>query len=713
MSLNKNTFLLFLLLGSVVFSQENSKKKDSITNLDEVLVTATRTERQLSSLPLPAQIITKEQIKASNSIRLSDLINEQTGLITIKDHGQEGVQIQGMDSQYTLVMIDGVPLIGRLTGDFDLSRITVANVKQVEIVKGASSCLYGSEAMGGVINVITETPTDTLTGNFYHRSGTFNTHDTSVNLNLKKKKLSFSGLVNRYSTQGYDLDNFSEGRTLNPFNNLTAQVKLGYELNKKTSLTFLARLFHQKRKEESVNTVLPIYYRERLDEYNSQFKIDHKFNSKWDASFELYATQYKTKSYSRFTDNSIEDGNVFNQLFFRPEVRAHYKPNKAHSVIFGGGLTHERIDRTLFDIKPKFNAPYVFAQYDVNPTEKLNIIAGARYDAHNEYKSQFSPKLAARYKITNKLAVKASAGYGYKAPDFRQLYLNFTNPAVGYTVLGYFETAGGLQQLYNDGAFLNQQTGSQLVSLQELNEIIDRDFSDELRPESSVNLNFGIDYKFNNQLKASVNLFRNNIRNLIEAYPIVGRANGQNVFGYRNFSKVYTQGLEFNTIYAPIKQLQISGGYQLLYAKSVEAEEKFENGEVTVSNLVPGSPVTYTLRKKDYFGLANRSRHMANIKVFYKNSAYNFDANIRGTYRSEYGLFDTNQNQYLDKFDEFVEGYSIWDLAINKTFYKKYQLGFGVDNVFEFTDPRQSDTDVISINNIPGRIFYGKLNVNF
>jgi len=710
MNLNKNSFLIFLFLTGVSFSQEGLKKIDSI-KLEEVLVTATRTERQLSSLPLPAQIITKEQIKASNSIRLSDLINEQTGLITIKDHGQEGIQIQGMDSQYTLVMIDGVPLIGRLTGDFDLSRITVANVKQVEIVKGASSCLYGSEAMGGVINIITETPTEKLTGNFYHRYGTFNTHDTSVNLNLKKEKLSFSGLVNRYSTQGYDLDSFDDRMTLNPFNNLTLQTKIGYELNDKTSLTFLARFFHQKSKEKSINTTSPIYYRERLDEFNSQVKINHKINSNWDASFEIYGTQYKTKSYSRLIDNSINEGDVFDQLFVRPEIRTHYNPNKTHSVIFGGGLTHERIDRTLFDVKPEFNAPYVFAQYDVNLTDKLNIIAGTRYDAHNEYKSQFSPKLAIRYKITSKLAVKASAGYGYKAPDFRQLYLNFTNPSVGYSVLGYFEMAEGLYNLHDEGAFTNSQTGEETLSLEEIDQIIERDYSDELRPESSVNLNFGIDYKFNNKLKASVNLFRNNIRNLIEPYPVAIKASGQNVFGYKNFSKVYTQGLEFNTVYTPIKQLQISGGYQLLYAKSEETEEKFENGEVNYVD--PATNLEYTLRKKDYFGLANRSKHMANFKIFYKNLAYNFDANIRGTYRSQYGLFDTNQNQYLDKFDEFVEGYSILDLAINKTFYKKHQVGFGVDNVFDFTDPRQSGDDVISINNVPGRIFYGKININF
>ena len=82
------------------------------------------------------------------------------------------------------------------------------------------------------------------------------------------------------------------------------------------------------------------------------------------------------------------------------------------------------------------------------------------------------------------------------------------------------------------------------------------------------------------------------------------------------------------------------------------------------------------------------------------------DSNIRGTYRSKYGLFDTNGNNYLDTYDDFVDGYAIIDLAINKTFLKNYQIGFGVDNLFDFTDPQ-------NISNIAGRIIYGKLNIQF
>jgi outer membrane receptor for ferrienterochelin and colicins len=174
---------------------------------------------------------------------------------------------------------------------------------------------------------------------------------------------------------------------------------------------------------------------------------------------------------------------------------------------------------------------------------------------------------------------------------------------------------------------------------------------------------------------------------------------------------VYTQGLEFNATWKPDSEFKISGGYQLLYAKDKKAEEAFKKGEVyarTSSN----SPA-FQLGEKNYFGLYNRSRHMANLKLFYTLKNWGLNTNIRGKYRSKYGLFDTNSNNYLDTYDGFVNAYTLWDWAINKTFKKRYELGFGIDNIFNFTDAPESAIDALFIGNIPGRIIYTKLNIQF
>ncbi|MBT8270950.1 MAG: TonB-dependent receptor, partial [Bacteroidia bacterium] len=305
--------------------------------------------------------------------------------------------------------------------------------------------------------------------------------------------------------------------------------------------------------------------------------------------------------------------------------------------------------------------------------------------------SQFSPKLAMRYDLSDELALKGSVGYGFKAPDFRQLYFNFSNGVVGYTILGYNAVNTVIPQLESQGQIANI-----LVPLSE--------FNGQLSPENSVGINLGVDLKPTSNVSMNINLFRNSIDDLIDIRIVANKTNGQNVFSYYNINSVYTQGLEYNLSWKPNENLRISGGYQLLFARDNDAEEAFKNGEVFAREN-PTAPA-FQLDKSDYFGLFNRSRHTANVKLFYKIEKWDANYNIRGVYRRKFGLFDTNGNAYLDTYDDFVDGYSIWDLAINKTFYKNYELGLGMDNVLDFTDPQ-------NISNIPGRIIYGTLIVNF
>ena len=159
-------YFILILFSKFVLGQPSNFKIDSTNNnLDEVIVTATKTERILSSLPLNASIIKKGEIEKINATRLSDVINEELGLITVSDFGGgEGIQMQGLDSEYTLILIDNQPLIGRTAGTLDLNRISVGNIKQIEIVRGPSSSLYGNNAFAGVVNIITEEPLKSLNG---------------------------------------------------------------------------------------------------------------------------------------------------------------------------------------------------------------------------------------------------------------------------------------------------------------------------------------------------------------------------------------------------------------------------------------------------------------------------------------------------------------------------------------------------------------------
>jgi outer membrane receptor for ferrienterochelin and colicins len=678
---------VFLWFSNALIAQNKVKKADSITpqELDAVMVSATRTQRQMSSLPMPTQFIPQKEIEAINAIRLTDLLDEQTGLITVSDFGGgQGVQMQGLDSQYTLVMIDGVPLIGRSAGTLDLSRVTVGNIKQIEIVRGASSSLYGNEALGGVINIITQNPRPGKRTRIDYRAGSFNTHDLRAQYTDNNLIDQWSVFLNRLSSDGYDLVENDDLRTVEPYTNYTAQVKYKGDLNPLTKMQISGRYYTQKQDYTASSNLAGA---SDINEFNTTLHLSRTPLEHWTQEFEWYTTRYMATEFLNNPDGSAFSESDFDQWFSRPELRLTRATDSSGTWIGGLGLTYEQLKRTDFFGTPEFYAPYAYIQYEDQITKKLNLVAGARYDVHSAYASQFSPKLAARYRINDKISIKSSLGYGFKTPDFRQLYFDFTNTTAGYTVLGYNAVAVRLPELQAAGNILNVT-----VPLDS--------FDDPLRPERSLAFNLGMDIKFSSQIKWNVNLFRNDIKDLIDTRVIAQKTNGQNVFSYYNVNRVYTQGLETDFTARINQNLKFSMGYQYLIAKDKDAEQAFDSGQV-FGRVNPSSPV-FRLDAKDYLGLVNRSKHTANAKMFFELPQWKIDGSFRATYRSAFGLFDTNGNSYLDQYDDLVAPFAIIDFSLNKALGKKFRIGAGIDNITDYTDPGR-------LTNLPGRLIYASL----
>ena len=664
-----------------------SKIDSTKNNLDEIIITATKTERILSSLPLNVSIIKKSDIEKTNATRLSDIINEELGLITVSDFGgSEGIQMQGLDSEYTLVLIDNQPLIGRSAGTLDLNRISVGNIKQIEIVRGPSSSLYGNNAFAGVINIITEKPKTGIKGNLITSYETHNTIDNNILFSYKKNNFYSSVFFNNYSSDGYDLIEDDGLNTVNKFKTNTLQVKLGQDIGESLKIKINARYYTQLIDNIAPNSLSGETF---TSEDNINFTISHN-SEKIRTDFEVYFTSY-------FGDEFLDDeqGNRFSesfydQIFLKPEIKTVYKINNKKEFVFGLGNEYETLNRTYFEIEPKQNSPFIYFQYDYNPNEKINLILGGRFDKYKEYKSQVSPKFSGIYKIQNNESIKISTGYGYKTPDFRQLYFNFSNSTVGYTVIGYNVVEDVLNQLIDEGQIANI-----IVPIEE--------FENPLSPESSFGVNIGYDRKIDEKISLSTNLFSNSAKNLIDYRVIANKTNGQNVFSYYNVNNVSTFGFDVNTKYKADNYFSFSIGYQLLYAYDLDARKAFENGEV-YARLTPTSPA-FRLNKKDYFGLYNRSRHMGVIKIKYNNIDKNFSANLRFKYRSKYGLYDSNSNNYLDKYDKFVNGHLTGNVNINKIINSKLTLSAGIENIFNYLDSE-------NISNLSGRIYFCRVGYN-
>ncbi|WP_372944688.1 TonB-dependent receptor plug domain-containing protein [Muriicola sp.] len=673
-------------------------RTDSIPteNLEEVVVTATRTLRQLSSLPLPVTLISRRQLQQTGVIRLDEILDEQTGILMTPDAtigGGEGVQIQGISSDYIMVLIDGVPVVGRSSGNLDLSRLAIGNIQQVEIVKGPSSSLFGSEALGGVINIITEKPdSEDISGQVSHRSATFNNQNTSVNLNQRRGKLGYSLFADRLSTDGYDLAPLQDGQTINPFYNYTINGRVFLEASEKWDIFASARYFFQEFDVSPDSS-------EETDT-NLHLRVTQNPGTKSNLQYEVYFTRYTTNEQIEDPVNSdtlIE--NDFDQRLLRPEIRYNYTFGPGNTLSLGAGYNFETLDRSLFREQVSFESQYLFAQYDFKPAEKLNIIAGARFDHHSEYNAQLSPKLSVRYDINPALAVKGSIGSGFKAPDFRQLYLDFSNVAGGgYSVFGKEVESEGIERLRE-----NDELASLQVDASEL--------GDPLDAESSVGYNLGITYK-KGGLSAEINLFRNDFRNLIDTRILATKNNGQNVFGYINRERVFTQGLETDLKVRLLDNLELSAGYQLLFAYDKDRLEDIENGEVFARD--PQTLETVRLDRSGYFGLENRSRHAFNVKLFGEIPKWKANANLRAVYRGRFGITDRNGNGLLDVLDDsFVQGYTLVNLSFGKRLFEHYSVQIGANNVFNFqgNNPLAPQDGEVLIN--PGTEIFAKINFQF
>ncbi|MBL7850938.1 MAG: TonB-dependent receptor [Cyclobacteriaceae bacterium] len=666
----------------------------------------------MGALPMPVMLVPKNQIRTMGSLRLTEVLTEQTGLAVVPQvNGQgSGIQIQGLNPDYTLVLLNGEPLIGRYTGSLELSRIAVGNIKQIEIVKGPSSSLYGSDALAGVVNIITERPEGTR-GHLYSRYGTNNTLDMSAEYGTTHGRWSLYGFVNRYSTDGYDLSPQNYGKTVSPFFSYTGNLRVGYSFSPRTELVVSGRYFREKQQFDfevlsSNNEKIRTSGDGLTSDWNFNPVLTHRLSDRAKLTARFYATGYQTETrlVNPATDTVYYTDN-FRQGFMRPEANLEYFAGKQHALTFGAGANLESVETGRYGdaVARNQETTYGFVQDEWTPSERLNVIGGLRFDYNNIYGSQFSPKLSLRYELSKSISLKGSYGVGFKAPDFRQLYLNFNNTAAGgYSVLGTEVVEGRLAEMNAQGLLSGY--------------LIDPSQLGNLEAERSHAFNVGGRATVFRKLTADLNFFYNSIDNLIETQAVAVTTANQTIYSYRNIKRVFTQGLEANLSYPLTQRISLSLGYQLLYAKDADVVDQVEQGQVFWRD--PETLVTRRLKPEEYFGLYNRSRHMGNFKIFYSHKGW--EGSARVIYRGPYGMgdirgniqgevlppSDINGNGILDVYDHFVSGYAQVNLSVARSLESGLRLQVGVDNLLDYTDP-------IYIPNLPGRLLYASVGYTF
>ncbi len=698
------TTAAFILLQFSVFSQ---KKFNDTSIIQEVVVTATRTEKSIGDIPVPIQVISKKFIQQTGSQKLIDILQQQTGLVLADNPlGQalqgypnpfgSGIQLQGLDPAYTLILLDGEPLTGRNAGILNLGRIAVGNIQQIEIIKGPATSLYGSDALAGVINIITEKPKDNIASIQVHRASN-NTWGFTSNNTIKKNKTVLQLFANRYSSSGYDLDKTVYGKTVDPYRNYSFAVKLFYDINARTQLQSSARIFTQKQ----FNNYLvytgsqPGTVDGSTDEsdWSLNNQLSHRFSKKVKLVSRLYVTGYQDNATVFLQKNdSLFDKSFLHQFLLKPEWQFELGEKQNEQFITGLGYNYEAIDASRYAAEKRFNSFYIFSQKEWHPVTHLNITLGARLDKNSLYKAQFNPKLAIAFKPLQKLTLIASVGSGFKAPDFRQQFLYFTNSLVGYTLLGASELNNGLLQL--------KQQGQIDASVDITPYLTDH----TLLPERSVGTNIGFRLKPGNNTMINSGVFRNDIINLIDRYNLpFTKTNNQSIYSYANVNRVFTQGFDFSISQKLLDVFTLNAGYQYLEAKDKDVIERIRENKI-----VKRDPVTFTstyVSSSEYGGLFNRSKHSANLQLMYSNKQHWLNGSIRAVYRGRFGYSDINGDNILDDDREYVKGYLLLNSSVSIAFKNGLQLQTGSDNILNHLDKDK-------LPNLSGRTFFVNCNLN-
>ena len=637
----KKLSLLFLLgLSTSVFSQQS----DTTIVLEDVVVTATRSEISLEDSPVPTEVITKDEIQQLNLITMDDLLKVKGFFVAPVKSG--GFQLRGLSSEYVLVMIDGVPVAGRESGALDVSNINLSNVERVEIVKGSMSALWGNHAIGGVINIITKKSSkNSLVVNTQY--GSNNTSIVGFTETITKGKFKAFLTANNQNSDGFDIDKDTYGNNVLPFNLLNATAKTTYD-DGKNQISFGINFFDKKSEGQTItetntqgqlvpvdevnqskNLIFDLNYKRTFGKYISEIKVSNSnFNNSNKSSFEYFGQQV--------TQLDESDQNIF-----QPEMINTYNWNSKNSTTFGFGYRGHDYNTERYGGDKSLNSSFGYVQHYLN-LNKLNLVLGGRYDNYSDFGNNFSPKVSATYDL-GKFKLNSSIGYGFRVPDFRTLYINYGGFTQGFYVLGAYniEEQINFYQSQNQIAFLSYG----------LDDIT------QLRPETSISYDFGVSYKLNKNSKVGVNLFQTNTTDLIESVLAGMFVNQTLLFGYTNISEVTFRGVELEGLYQK-DGFRFDGSYQYLE---------------TQANKADGTE----------FFLGERPKHLVNFSTTYTTKS-KVSLNLNGVIKSDYFFRDINRNGLQDS-DEFVPAHSLVNGIVSKQ-YKKFNVGFGVNNIFNFTN---------------------------
>lgn len=539
-----------------------------VYSFDEVVVTATRTENDVKKVPASTQVITQEDIKRGGATSVRNALSMYANIFQkskVRGGGHD-IIIRGMETKHSLVMVNGRRISNEadangLGNAMSLDRININDVEKIEIVRGPSSALYGSEAMGGVLNIITKPSkeqtlltglehTSEDTSHWWHadtgRIGNF-----SMTLDARFNKINRSML-----DTATESDPYGTAQTYN--------ASLNYYVNDHSYVNAYMDYYSQHLKTDTGTPVMkPITLttssgtmslsgQAMLEGTGSKAYKQKNYGISWNGKTDKNDWQiqaYMSKFNWSTTSNTKVLGSIppagmegmFNFLLQKKnaydfnhdehnmwaiEGRDSLRVNDHHRVTFGAEYVKDKVAGTglgangdsVYSItengKTKSSSEKTLSSYAAYLQDEIEygkwfIVPAIRYDHHSAYGSHTSPKIGVTYNATDHFRIKANYGDGFKAPSVSQLYYD-------------------LDMEMGRGNWVHL-TGNP-----------------NLKPEKSKSWDLGVEAEFGKGY-GSLTYFDNDVDNLIASIPKGKDSNGHNLHRYENVNKARIKGLE-NTL---------------------------------------------------------------------------------------------------------------------------------------------------------------------
>lgn len=567
----------------------------AIIEMDEVVITATRFATNIKESPVLTQIISSKELSMAGSTQIAAaLSNILPGLDFYNEGSGMTFSMQGIESKYTLFLIDGERMAGENHDNIDYFRLGASNIEKIEIVKGASSALYGSNAIGGVVNLITRTPVKSFEMNIYGRYSKFSELESGVNIGFCKNKFSSFTDVSVKSSNGYDLTpETSDLYTLEPYRIYNAFQKLTYNATSKLSFILKGSYYSRERFDVSAVPTHPLY-----SDYNGSFTTNYKANEHLDFTATYHADRYDSYTILEKLDNQKKG--IYYDLQHTGRITGKYfhlynNVIEKQTIIAGIELFNDKMfSERIEDTTREMNNYNFFILDDVKINKHFSVIGGVRYDNYFSAGNSFSPKVSLMYS-KGKFNYRATYSYGFRAPGIKEQYYDFD--------LGFISVKG----------------------------------NKSLRPEHSKYASLSVEYshKRNN---ASINFYFNKVDDMIHDVLL---ANTTNSYTYINLNKVNIGGMDILQHLSINKNWSVNGGYSFIYAYDMIKKE--ELGGVNKNSGVAG--IEYTWKHGNYNGVLSFSG-----KIYSQKTFENYDAATYSFFYDQYPAYSLWRTTLVQNF---------------------------------------------------------------